>query len=48
LRARLSGETPTAAMLDFPDVNDGLRGMQFIETMVAGSGSASKWQPWIE
>ncbi|MDR2232271.1 MAG: Gfo/Idh/MocA family oxidoreductase [Tannerella sp.] len=43
------GEQPTANMLDFPNVNDGVRGMQFIETMVeAGWNSNQKWQSWIE
>jgi predicted dehydrogenase len=44
-----NGEKPTANMLDFPSVNDGLRGMQFIETMVtAGYNDKQKWQKWIE
>ena len=30
-------------MLDFPTVHDGLRGMQFIETVVASSESDRKW-----
>jgi hypothetical protein len=35
-------------MLDFPTVYDGVRGMQFIETMVeAGWNNDKKWQPWI-
>ncbi|MDH6341307.1 putative dehydrogenase [Parabacteroides sp. PM6-13] len=47
--AKLMGEEPTRDMLDFPNVNDGLRGMQFIETMVtAGWNDEVKWQKWIE
>ncbi|MDR0758273.1 MAG: Gfo/Idh/MocA family oxidoreductase [Tannerella sp.] len=43
------GEQPSKDMLDFPDVYDGVRGMQFIETMVkAGWNSEVKWQPWID
>jgi len=43
-----AGEQPTANMLDFPNVYDGVRGMQFIETMVqAGWSNDNKWQPWI-
>ncbi len=34
---------------DFPTVYDGLRGMQFIETMVtSGNNNEKKWQKWIE
>ncbi len=44
-----SGETPTAEMLDFPNVLDGVRGMQFIETIVkAGWNEEQKWLKWIE
>lgn len=49
VRAKLKGETPTPFMLDFPNVYDGVRGMQFIETMVeAGWNNDKKWQLWIE
>ncbi|MDR2138566.1 MAG: Gfo/Idh/MocA family oxidoreductase [Tannerella sp.] len=49
VRAKWNGETPTEDMLDFPTVYDGVRGMQFIETMVtAGWSNDRKWQPWIE
>jgi len=43
LRAKLQGETPTEAMLDFPRVEDGVRGMAFIENVVASSASDQKW-----
>lgn len=43
LRAKLNGETPSDAMLDFPRVEDGVRGMAFIETVVASSQSDQKW-----
>ena len=43
LRARLDGTTPTAFDLDFPGVEDGVRGMAFIETVVASSASKEKW-----
>jgi predicted dehydrogenase len=47
--ARNRGEEPTAAMLDFPTDADGLRGMQFIETIVtAGGDNERKWIKWIE
>ncbi len=47
--AHMKGETPTTDMLDFPTVNDGVRGMQFIETIVkAGWDDDVKWVKWIE
>lgn len=49
LRARAAGETPQPEWLDFPTVYDGLRGMQFIETMVTSArNNDRKWQPWID
>lgn len=49
VRARMNGEEPKAEYLDFPTVYDGVRGMQFIETMVtAGYDNEQKWQKWIE
>jgi predicted dehydrogenase len=46
--AKRNGEEPTKDMLDFPTVYDGVRGMQFIETMVeAGWNNDKKWQQWI-
>lgn len=43
LSAKLSGDTPTAEMLDFPGVEDGIRGMAFIDNVVASSQSDKKW-----
>lgn len=43
LRTTLQGGTPTEAMLDFPNVEDGIRGMAFIENAVASSQSDQKW-----
>ena len=49
VRAKASNETPTEEMLDFPTVEDGVRGMQFIETMVrAGYDKDQKWHKWVE
>lgn len=49
VRAQKNGETPNEKYLDFPTVYDGVRGMQFIETMVAsGYNNEMKWQKWIE
>ncbi len=44
LRAKANGEEPTEEMLDFPGVEDGIRGMQFIDTVVsAGFNDEVKW-----
>ncbi len=43
LRAQLQGKEPDAVYQDFPTVSDGVRGMQFIEKVVASSGSDQKW-----
>jgi hypothetical protein len=45
LTAHLEGTTPTPEMLDFPGVEDGIRGMAFIENVVASSESDKKWTP---
>lgn len=43
------GEKPSEEYLDFPTVYDGVRGMQFIETMVeAGYNENVKWQKWMD
>jgi predicted dehydrogenase len=39
----IAGKKPTALGTDFPGVNDGVRGMLFIETVVASSKSKQKW-----
>jgi predicted dehydrogenase len=43
IRCRIAGETPSELALDFPDVNDGVRGMQFIDAVVRSSQQGSKW-----
>ena len=44
IRAKANGQQPTAEMLDFPGVEDGIRGMQFIDTVVkAGYDDTAKW-----
>ncbi len=42
--AKMDGAEPTPEMLDFPGVEDGIRGMQFIDTVVeAGYNDDVKW-----
>ena len=43
LRARMNGQEPTPEMLDFPSVEEGLRGMAFIEHVIASGKSEKKW-----
>ena len=47
--ARMNGEEPQPEWLDFPDVKDGIRGMQFIDLVVeAGFNDKMKWVKWPE
>ncbi len=49
VQAKIAGEQPKPEWADFPNVNDGVRGMQFIETVVtAGYDDSRKWVKWIE
>ncbi|MEN9686834.1 MAG: hypothetical protein RLZZ28_2620 [Bacteroidota bacterium] len=41
--ARIDGSTPTKEELDFPGVEDGIRGMAFIDNVVASAQSDIKW-----
>ena len=43
IQHRLNGTTPPDFAMDFPDVHDGLRGMQFIDRLVESSESKDKW-----
>lgn len=43
LQARLAGRKPAAASLDFPTVEDGVRGMAFLDAVVKSSRSNQKW-----
>lgn len=48
VKAKNNGEQPNIMALDFPNEQDGVRGMQFIETMVqASENDTEKWQKWI-
>ncbi len=43
VRAKLMGVAPDPLALDFPTVEDGLRGMQFIETVVKSNKATERW-----
>ena len=47
LGCKMDGKTPTDEMLDFPGIEDGLRGMAFIDNVVASSQSDKKWTPYV-
>ena len=46
LQSKIEGKTPTPEMLDFPGAEDGVRGMAFIENVVASGKSTEKWTPF--
>jgi len=43
IRARLSGVEADASILDYPKIEDGVRGMAFIEAVVASSKHNAAW-----
>jgi predicted dehydrogenase len=47
LMAKLNNEEPKAEWLDFPGIEDGIRGMAFIENVVASNQSSEKWTDYV-
>ena len=47
LQSRLEGTKPTKEMLDFPGTDDGVRGMAFIDNVVASAQSDKKWTDYV-
>jgi predicted dehydrogenase len=47
VRAKINGEEPAAEWLDFPGVEEGIRGMAFVENVVASSESKEKWMEFV-
>lgn len=43
VRAKMNDENPKKEWLDFPGVEDGVRGMQFIEAVLKNNNADSKW-----
>lgn len=43
IRARIDGSEPGELALDYPTIDDGVRGMAFIEAVVASSASNAAW-----
>lgn len=46
VRAKINGETPKPEWLDFPGVEEGIRGMAFIENIIESGQSDTKWTPF--
>ncbi|MDM0026832.1 Gfo/Idh/MocA family protein [Variovorax saccharolyticus] len=46
IRARLAGQPADALAADYPRVEDGARGVRFIERTVASAASDRKWTAW--
>ncbi|MDB5025652.1 MAG: Gfo/Idh/MocA family oxidoreductase [Mucilaginibacter sp.] len=47
LSAKLNNEEPDKEWLDFPGIEDGIRGMAFIDNVVASSQSDKKWTEYV-
>ena len=47
LQAEMAGQTPTPEALDFPGLTEGVRGMAFIENVIASGQSDTKWTDFI-
>ncbi len=43
IQAKLEGKDPDPIYMDFPTIEDGVRGMAFVENVVASSKSNEKW-----
>ena len=48
LRARLNGQQPDPIHLDFPGTKEGVRGLAFIDTVLASDKSSEKWTRFID
>ena len=44
--AKTTGSSVDAALVEFPSVQEGIRGMAFIDTVVRSNGSNEKWTPY--
>lgn len=47
IKARIDGEDPQPEWLDFPGIEEGIRGMAFIENVVESGKSEKKWLDFI-
>nr|WP_245590578.1 Gfo/Idh/MocA family oxidoreductase [Adhaeribacter aquaticus] len=47
LRSRLNGEEPNPIYQDFPGIEEGIRGLAFIDTCIASNNSNEKWTKFV-
>lgn len=47
LSARIDGTEPSEEILDFPSVDEGIRGMAFIDNVVRSNESTEKWTEYV-
>ncbi|QNA44433.1 Gfo/Idh/MocA family protein [Lacibacter sediminis] len=47
VRAKINGEQPKEEWLDFPSVNEGVRGMAFVNNVIESGQSDVKWKEFV-
>lgn len=47
VRAKMNGEQPKQEWLDFPSVNEGIRGMAFVNNVIESGQSEEKWKEFV-
>ncbi len=47
VRAKMNGEQPKQEWLDFPGVNEGVRGMAFVDNVIESGKSEVKWKEFV-
>jgi len=47
LKARLTGQEPNPLYTDFPGIEEGIRGLAFIDTCLASANSNEKWTKFV-
>ncbi len=46
IKSKMNGEKPKQEWMDFPGIEDGVRGMAFIESVVKSNKAQKKWTPF--
>ena len=47
LRSRMNGEEPNPLYTDFPGIEEGIRGLAFVDTCLASANSDQKWTKYV-
>ena len=47
VRAKINGEQPKEEWLDYPSVNEGVRGMAFVNNVIESGQSEEKWKEFV-